>query len=141
MTGHRLRFLNLVTMNWATGVSSLRRLDLHSRHNNLFYPTPAAAEEAAAAAQDPSALFSDDAYGRRRQVALKKVPRLHLLPAPAHSFQQCHDKPAFGRRMACVALSETQTAFLVDASYGSSRRRAFLYSGGPRILNLGIQKF
>ncbi|CAO2153189.1 unnamed protein product [Urochloa humidicola] len=132
MTGHRRRFLNLVTANWATGVSSLRRLNLHSRQNNLFYPTPAAVEEAAAAAQDPSALFSDDANGRRRQVTLKKVPRIHLPAAPTHSFQHCHDSPAGGRRMACVALSETQTAFLLDPSYGRSRRRAFLYDSGER---------
>ncbi|CAM0147419.1 unnamed protein product [Urochloa decumbens] len=128
---HRRQFLNLVTMNWANGVSSLRRLDLHSRHNNLFYPTPAAAEEAAAQ-DDPSAPFSNDAFGRRRQVSLKKVPRLHLPPAPAQSFQHCHDKPCGGRRMACVALSESQTAFFLEVAYGGSRRRAFLYDSGER---------
>ena len=36
---HRLHFLNLVTRNWVTDVYSLHRIDLHSSHNNLFYPT------------------------------------------------------------------------------------------------------
>ncbi|KAL6640378.1 hypothetical protein ACP70R_021501 [Stipagrostis hirtigluma subsp. patula] len=49
---HRRRFLNVVTARDFAGEYSLRRVDLHSHQNNLFYPTAAAAAHASAAAND-----------------------------------------------------------------------------------------
>ncbi|XP_066341250.1 uncharacterized protein [Miscanthus floridulus] len=91
--------------------------------NNLFYPTEAAAEEAAAA-QDPSALFS----GIRRHVALNEVPQIRV-PAAAQSFlhRQVPSSAYDTGPICCVALSESETLFLDCNSRG-----AFLYDADER---------
>ncbi|KAL6640379.1 hypothetical protein ACP70R_021502 [Stipagrostis hirtigluma subsp. patula] len=118
---HRRRFLNLVMENRVTGVHSLRRVDLHSRHNNLFYPTAAAAEDAAAA-HDPDVLFSDD------RSSAKKLRRIRLA-APVMSFQPTlSEHSSFSSRMLnCAALSEGKTVFMDGHSRG-----AFLYDADAR---------
>ncbi|KAL6640815.1 hypothetical protein ACP70R_021938 [Stipagrostis hirtigluma subsp. patula] len=120
---HRRRFLNLVTRNGVTAVHSLRRVDLHSRQNNLLYPTAAAAEHAAAA-KDPDMLFSGDET-TTRGTALNKVKRIRLMGTPTQSFQPA--RSPFDRSLHCVALSESKTVFL---DYGS--RGAFLYDAAER---------
>jgi len=125
---HRRRFLNVVTRNWVTGAHSLHRIDLHSSHNNLFYPTTAAAEEAAAAAQDPSALFRGGTT--RRHVALNEVPQIRM-SAAAQSFLQ-RQLPSSRTRydpapVWCVAVSESETVFLDGNSSGT-----FLYDADER---------
>lgn len=40
MMSHRRRLLNLLMRNDLTGMYSLHRINLLSRQNNLFYPTP-----------------------------------------------------------------------------------------------------
>ncbi|CAO2143343.1 unnamed protein product [Urochloa humidicola] len=65
---HRRRFLNLLMSNELASLYYLCRLDLHSCHNNLFYPTPVVAQEAAAANDPSAALFS----GYDGKVVLKK---------------------------------------------------------------------
>ncbi|KAL6595536.1 hypothetical protein ACP70R_047876 [Stipagrostis hirtigluma subsp. patula] len=124
---HRRRFLNLVTTNGVTGVHSLCRVDLHSRQNNLFYPTAAAAERAAAA-NDPDILFSGDET--TRGTALNKVKRIRLTGTPTQSFQPA--RSPFDRSLHCVALSESKTVLM---DYGS--RGAFLYDAVQRrVVNL-----
>ncbi|CAO2145667.1 unnamed protein product [Urochloa humidicola] len=130
----RRRVLNLVLRN-KTGVHSLFRFNLLSRHNSLFYPTAKAAEDAAAA-KDPNVLFADEndlhdhpaIYLDREEgstaaeESLEKVEEMRV-PPPALSFEPA---PPW-RKLDCAALSDTRTVFIDRSS-----RSAFLYDAGHR---------
>ncbi|CAO2153190.1 unnamed protein product [Urochloa humidicola] len=125
---HRRRFLNLLMSNELASVYYLRRLDLHSCHNNLFYPTPAAA------ANDPSAALFSCYVGKE---VLKKLPPIWL-PTPAQSFRPL--PLSFGRSRHCAAaLSETETVFFETdtvtdyiTSCGGASANAFVHDAGGR---------
>nr|TKV99378.1 LOW QUALITY PROTEIN: hypothetical protein SEVIR_8G039200v2 [Setaria viridis] len=78
---HRRRILNPVTRTECAGAYSARRVDLHSHHNNLFYPT----EAAAAGAPDP-----------------KKMERIQVPP---------RSTLLFGRRLDWFPLSESKMMY------------------------------
>ncbi|KAF8664764.1 hypothetical protein HU200_054486 [Digitaria exilis] len=130
---HRWRFLNLVMRNDLTGIYSLRRVNLLSRKNNLFYPTAKAAEDAAAA-KDPAILFppnDDDGKdypydGPTGEESLEKVQSLHV-PPPSPSFQPISKRCGGSTWPDCTALSETKTVF-VDSQSGD----AFLHDAEAR---------
>ncbi|CAN6362326.1 unnamed protein product [Urochloa humidicola] len=132
----RRRVLNLVLRNKFTGVHSLCRFNLLSRHNSLLYPTAKAAEDAAAA-KDPNVLFADEDDLHDHPVvyfgdgddgwtaadeSLEKVEEMRV-PPPALSFEPA---PPWSQ-LDCAALSETRTVF-VDRS----TRGAFLYDAADR---------
>ncbi|KAF8641913.1 hypothetical protein HU200_067623 [Digitaria exilis] len=130
---HRRRFLNLVMRNDLTGIYSLRRVNLLSRKNNLFYPTAKAAEDAAGA-KDPAILFppnDDDGKdypydGPTGEESLEKVQSLHV-PPPSPSFQPISKRCGGSSWPDCAALSETKTVF-VDSHSGD----AFLHDAEAR---------